>query len=60
VYDWLHVVYSCVLLVYVGMVVVMHEVMVCVVDMSRIVDWTLARLMVTWLYAYVSYAYMLL
>ena len=34
VYDRLHVVYACVSLVYVGMVVVvMHEVMVCVVDM---------------------------
>lgn len=34
VYDWLHVVYACILLVYNDMVIVfMHEVMECVVDM---------------------------
>lgn len=39
-------------------VVVMHDVMVCVVYM--VIDhWTLARMMVIWLYAYVLYFYML-
>ena len=58
-YDWLHVVYACVLLVYISMVVViMHEVMVYVVIWSCIHDWTLARMMAIWLYAYVLYFYM--
>lgn len=35
----------------------MHEIVVCVVLRSCIDDWSLARMIVAWLYAYVLFLY---